>query len=177
VSDQATLFDSEQTTIKFFVAGDPASKGSMSGFPFFPKSGPWDKAWCPVCKRGSPRVTITDSSKRAKKWQKQVKAKARTVKPAALFQGPIAITCTFLMPRPKGHFGAHGVKPSAPKWPIKKHADTDKQMRVILDALTGEFYEDDSQVIELHAAKRFVDDNNSGVVVEATALDGAFEPF
>lgn len=70
-------------------------------------------------------------------------------------QGPIleavSLELTFVMPRPKGHFGtgrnAREVKRSAPQYPTTK-PDATKLLRSVEDALTGIVWRDDAQVVE-----------------------------
>lgn len=50
-----------------------------------------------------------------------------------------------------------------------KRMDTDNFLKVILDALQGRAYHNDSQIAEIHAM-RFEDKHNPRVVVEVTAL-------
>lgn len=59
---------------------------------------------------------------------------------------PIRLVLTFVLPRPA----------SAPKrrFPITR-PDLDKMVRAVKDSLTKVAYWDDSQVVELHAVKRF----------------------
>lgn len=70
--------------------------------------------------------------------------------------GPITIFMTFRYQRPKSVIRQH---PTVPP-------DLDKQIRSILDALTGIAYQDDSQVIEIHATKGY--DPNPGVDIVVT---------
>jgi crossover junction endodeoxyribonuclease RusA len=56
---------------------------------------------------------------------------------------PVKITIIFLMPRPKT------VKRNMPT----VAPDLDKLIRGVLDGLTGIAYEDDAQVVEIHARK------------------------
>jgi crossover junction endodeoxyribonuclease RusA len=56
---------------------------------------------------------------------------------------PVKITVVFIMPRPK-----------SVKRPYPSVApDLDKLIRAVLDGLTGIAYDDDSQVVEIHAHK------------------------
>lgn len=69
--------------------------------------------------------------------------------------GPITISMTFRYQRPKSVTRQH---PTVPP-------DLDKQIRSILDALTGIAYQDDSQVIEIHASKGYSDHPGVDIVV------------
>lgn len=65
---------------------------------------------------------------------------------------PFIVRVEFHMPRPKGHYGAKGLRATAPRWPTKR-PDVDKLARAVLDALTGLVWADDSQVVRLMATK------------------------
>jgi crossover junction endodeoxyribonuclease RusA len=74
--------------------------------------------------------------------------------------GPVNLTLRFYFARPKGHFGtgrnAGKLKASAPALPTSQSAgDVDKLARAVLDALTGVAFDDDSQVADLTARKRY----------------------
>ena len=70
----------------------------------------------------------------------------------------------FCFPRPKGHSGKRGLKPSAPTKHTQK-PDIDKCVRVVLDALTSVAYADDAQVVQVHARKGWATDAGPGVRV------------
>lgn len=60
--------------------------------------------------------------------------------------GPVALTIYFCFKRPKS------VKPGSPH---VKRPDLDNLAKTVKDALTGLAWHDDSQVIDLHAFKRY----------------------
>jgi Holliday junction resolvase RusA-like endonuclease len=80
----------------------------------------------------------------------------------AQLAGPCMVSIVFRLQRPKGHYGtgrnAGILKASSPHVPVTK-PDVDKMVRVVLDALTGIAFMDDSQVVELRALKKYADDN------------------
>lgn len=89
------------------------------------------------------------------------------------FQGAVELRLGFDLPRPQGHFGtgrnAGIIKQSAPPWPIVA-PDTDKLIRAVADAITDAgLWKDDSQVVAIHAAKRY--QSPPGVLIQITALD------
>ena len=112
----------------FFVEGTPAPQGSKSGFI-----------------RGG-RVVLVESSKKVKPWREAVGAKARE-SVGELLDGPLVLDVVFVMPRPK----ALGDKPAPP---MVQRPDLDKLLRSTCDGLTGSAYQDDSQVVTIHAHKR-----------------------
>jgi len=69
---------------------------------------------------------------------------------------PVSISITFRFLRPKGHYNKSGLSPKAPAHlTSKQKGDIDKLSRAILDALTGTLLQDDSQVVQLSAHKRY----------------------
>lgn len=64
---------------------------------------------------------------------------------------PISIQMRFIFPRPKS------VPMKKRKYPTARIGDVDKLVRSTLDALTNVAYDDDSQVIEVHATKLYDD--------------------
>lgn len=98
-------------------------------------------------------------------WRAAVTATAAAAMPLQWDQfGPMWVEATFLLPRPKGHHGANGLKRSAPWWPTTK-PDLDKLARALMDALTAAgAWADDSQVVQLDASKQY-HDNGNGLLV------------
>lgn len=121
--------------IVFTVYGVPAPAGSKKGF----------------YNHKAKRVIITDDSKRSRPWKAQISdAAAEAMAGAPLLEGPLVVALTFIVPRPKGHFGsgrnAGVVKASAPESPTVK-PDLLKLARAVEDALSGIVYRDDSQIV------------------------------
>lgn len=88
-------------------------------------------------------------------WRSLV-AKAARIAGCTPIDGPISITLRFRYTRPKS------VSRRLPTVP----PDLDKQIRSILDALTGVAYVDDSQVVSINATKEY--GSPAGVSVELT---------
>jgi Holliday junction resolvase RusA-like endonuclease len=85
-------------------------------------------------------------------------------------RGPVAVTVTFFLPRPKAHYGAKGLKASAPVT-CAKRPDVDKLLRSTLDALTSAgVYGDDSQVVHLTVWKMYSDPSPVGAVITVRPL-------
>ena len=130
------------TVAQFFAAGAPQTKGSTSAFAFKRKD-------------GSLGANVTNSNKKARPWQDTISGEATLVfrRPDPLVS-PIQVRMQFYFDRPKGHFRKSGeLAKGAPTFPITKRADIDKAERVVLDALTGVIYRDDSQVVSTRADK------------------------
>jgi len=71
-----------------------------------------------------------------------------------LLGGALEVSVIFTVPRPKGHFGARGLKPSAPAYPTVR-PDVTKLLRAVEDACTGIVWRDDAQIVAQHAIKRY----------------------
>lgn len=107
--------------------------------------------------KNSDRIIVTDDNPKARDWKNDVKiVAAELMKGRALFDTPLQLEVTFYMVRPKGHYGAHGVKRSAPKVPTVR-PDVTKLLRPLEDALTGIIWRDDSQIVDQIARKRYGD--------------------
>ena len=99
------------TPISFTVLGLAAPAGSKT--PWLPKY----KDGSPVMKNGRQVIATMDACKKSKPWKREVAEAARQAYDGELLDCPLSLTLTFYRPRPKGHFGVRGVKPSAPLWP------------------------------------------------------------
>lgn len=73
---------------------------------------------------------------------------------AGLLDGPLVLVVQFYVPRPKSHYGARGLRPSAPDYPAVR-PDVTKLLRAVEDACTGVVWRDDAQVVEQHAGKSY----------------------
>ena len=85
--------------------------------------------------------------------------------------GPVSVSLTFAMPRPKSHFGAKGLKASAPAAHVGK-PDVDNLAKLILDQLTrsGNVWRDDSQVVSLTVHKFWATGAEQGCSVSISTL-------
>ena len=117
--------------------------------------------------QGSKRIVqghlIDVNRKDLMSWRQLVAGEAARSQTQPL-DGAVQITLSFYLPRPKGHYGVRGLRPSAPQVPSVK-PDLDKLVRAVLDALTGIAFRDDSQVAMLHAHKLYADERPVGVEV------------
>jgi crossover junction endodeoxyribonuclease RusA len=127
--------------ISFWVAGVPQPGGSKKGF-YNPKLG---------------RVMITEDNKRCAPWRAAV-SQAAMEATSTMLEGPLRLHFSFVMPRPKGHFGtgkkAGMLKPSAPQFPAQR-PDASKLTRSSEDALKGILWRDDSQIVTQVITKRY----------------------
>jgi Holliday junction resolvase RusA-like endonuclease len=117
--------------IAFVVTGLAEPAGSKRAF-VNPKTG---------------RAIVTDANRSSAPWKREVAEAARAAMNGdLLIDGPINLTIVFHVPRPKGHFGKRGLRPSAPPYPAVK-PDLLKLARGVEDALVGVVYRDDSQIV------------------------------
>ena len=104
-----------------------------------------------------PRFSRTGRVYNPNKYeQQQFAEKVRQYKPQTPFSGPIRIKLKYVFKRPKSHFGtgrnAAILKSGAPTFHTSK-PDVDNLVKFTLDAMNGEFYIDDKQVVEIRAEK------------------------
>ena len=103
------------------------------------------------------RAQVVEDCKASKDWRGDVKNAALLAwGDQELLDEPMRLTVTFLLPRPKGHFGtgrnAGTLKPAAALFPATK-PDTTKLVRSTEDALTGVIWKDDSRIVDQTARK------------------------
>jgi Holliday junction resolvase RusA-like endonuclease len=103
---------------------------------------------------GRPR--ITSAAKGLKEWRALVAncAQEQTNMWTCSPNEAVGLHLVFFMPRPKGHYGKSGLKPSAPEYPVKK-PDLDKLVRAVGDALVPVLLHDDNQVVWISATKQY----------------------
>lgn len=105
--------------------------------------------------RGDGTRFVRDSAKRSAPWKREVaQAAGAVVNGGGLIDAPLALNVVFYVPRPKGHFGARGLRPSAPVYPTTR-PDVTKLLRAVEDACTGVVWRDDSQIVIQSAEKRY----------------------
>lgn len=150
--------------IAFDVLGMPAPKGSARA----------------ILIRGKARLLASGSTANQRAQAAWVKAVQEATR-AALGERtdplyptgvPLEITFVFRLPRPKAHYGAKGLKPSAPLWHMQ-YPDADKLLRTTLDALTGLLYADDAQVPSPLPHKQWCEPGREGCGITVRRLDVA----
>ena len=122
------------------IYGDPAPQGSKSAFV-----------------RGG-RAVMVESSKKVKPWRDAVAAAVLRSNTPMLSDAVIA-RVTFLLKRPKSHFGTRKgqpyLRPDAPVF-VPTTPDLDKLLRSTFDGMTDSgMIADDRQVVIVHAQKRY----------------------
>lgn len=136
-----------EAVVRLVVIGKPQPAGSKRAFA--------------IRRDGVPtgKIVVADANKHAKGWKQEVAGvAAAAMGDEAMLLGPVAVTMTFYVARPKGHFGsgrnASLLKASAPPFPIVK-PDALKLARGTEDACTGIVWRDDAQVVDLEVRKRY----------------------
>lgn len=131
--------------LAFTVVGIPQTKGSSRAFVITPRGG------------GRPRAVVTNDNPKTKGWQQTIaEAVAVTlvgdpIRPRFL-DGPVAVEVIFHLPRPKALLTRSKAGQIIPH---TKKPDLDKLARACKDALTGVVWNDDAQVTDLIARKRY----------------------
>ena len=147
--DASTTFATEATgggceAVTLRIYGRPAPQGS---------------------KRSLGNGIMIESSKRARPWRNDVKIESREQYRGPVLTGPVSVSITFWLPRPKSHYRtgrfAGQLKPNAPTHSTScADGDLDKLLRCTLDGLSakcgGWIIGDDSLVVQLNGEKRYV---------------------
>ena len=113
------------------------------------------------------RYGMREASKAVGPWRDAVRTECQKVMGERPPLGcPVVVHIEFRLPRPKNHFGsgrnAGIVKASSPLFPAGQ-PDLDKLCRAVLDGLTaGGAWNDDGQVVHLHASKDYADGTRPG---------------
>ena len=101
---------------------------------------------------------MVETSKRLKSWRKQVNFETKLVV-SDIIKEPVEVDVVFWFKRPKLHYLPNNMlRQSAPVYITNKNkGDLDKHCRPLLDSLTKSAFADDSQVVSLHAVKKYCD--------------------
>jgi Holliday junction resolvase RusA-like endonuclease len=144
-----------------FVPGRAVPQGSKSAF----------------ISKSTGRPIVVDKDVRLPHWRAKITAAAITrlqEYDASRYPltGPVGIRVTFIMERPKGHYGsgrnANTVKPGSPKYPATM-PDIDKLLRAVLDGLTdARIWLDDGQVVWCQTTKQYPEHWTAGPGVDIT---------
>jgi len=142
------------STLAFTITGEPKGQPRPRAF---------------ARKMGAVHVARFYDSDVADDWKRAVQIvvlDAAIVHKWPLTLGPVAISMCFSLPRPKSHFGAKGLKASAPVHHSGK-PDADNLAKLVMDQITksGRVWRDDSQVVSLTAHKLWASGNESGCSV------------
>ena len=146
------------STLTFQVTGEPKGQPRPRAF---------------ARKMGSVHVARFYDSDVADTWKQAVQRALLDAAHASRWEltlGPVSVSLNFAMPRPKSHFGAKGLKPSAPVHHSGK-PDADNLAKLVMDQITksGKIWRDDSQVATLIVHKIWASGNESGCAVLISA--------
>lgn len=117
---------------------------------------------------------FVEASKYLKPWRTAVSTAARRLTPKGWHTNMgVSMTVTFILARPKSHFRCNGkLKDTAPRLCLGRIGDLDKLVRAVFDALTGIAYDDDSQVFDLHAERRYaIGYEKPGAIITVTSIN------
>ena len=147
------------STLAFTVTGEPKGQPRPRAF---------------ARKMGAIHVARIYDSDVADAWKRAVQIvvlDAAIVHKWPLTLGPVAISMYFSLPRPKSHFGAKGLKPSAPVHHSGK-PDADNLAKLVMDQITksGKVWRDDSQVVSLTVHKLWAVGAEQGCSVSISTL-------
>jgi len=148
------------STLAFRVAGEPKGQPRPRAF---------------ARKMGAIHVARFYDSDVADTWKWLVKVaiiEAAIRQKWAFTESPVAVELRFAMPRPKSHFGAKGLKPSAPMHHSGK-PDADNLAKLVMDQITKseKVWRDDSQVASLIVHKFYAAGNEQGCSVSISTLE------
>lgn len=120
-------------------------------------------------KRHLGRGVMIESCANVKPWRAMVTSAALATG-LPIIRGPVSMSVVFLFHRPKGHYGAKGLRPSAPKWHSVK-PDLSKILRSTEDSLTGVLIEDDARIVSVAMEKRYCNlGEHSGAIITIIPL-------
>ena len=130
--------------IAYTVSGNPAPQGS---------------------KRHVGNGRMIEASKRLKPWRDAVIAATQEMASTVeQLEGPLTVKLEFRVPRPKTVTRSHPITRSS--------GDLDKLIRAVLDGITiGELIQDDSQVVNIRASKRYSVDPGVTIYIERVETD------
>ena len=102
------------------------------------------------------RGIMVETCKRLKSWRKEVSLRAKLIV-NEIIEEPVEVEVVFWFKRPLKHYLPNGMlRQSAPVYITNKNkGDLDKHCRALLDSLTKSAFADDSQVVSLHAVKKY----------------------
>lgn len=140
-------------TVTFFVEGISRPQGS---------------------KRSLGNGRMIEASPHIKTWRHDVRYGAQQHRPASWeTTAPMSVSIAFCFLRPKSHYNTKGqLTPKSPALATSKSiGDIDKLVRGILDALTTVLFDDDSQVVEINANKRYCSNlERPGAIITCTPI-------
>ena len=119
------------------------------------------------------RGIMVETCKRLKSWRKEVSLRAKLIVDE-IIQEPVEVEVVFWFKRPLKHYLPNGmVRQSAPVYITNKNkGDLDKHCRALLDSLTKSAFADDSQVVSLHAVKKYCEtESQTGATIKIRSIN------
>ena len=119
------------------------------------------------------RGIMVETCKRLKSWRKEVSLRAKLIVDE-IIEEPVEIEVVFWFKRPLKHYLPNGmVRQSAPVYITNKNkGDIDKHCRALLDSLTKSAFADDSQVVSLHAVKKYCEtESQTGATIKIRSIN------
>lgn len=125
-------------------------------------------------KRSLGNGRMIEASPHIKTWRQDVRSAAQSHRPAMWDTvSPMSVSISFCFVRPKSHYNSKGLLTTkAPTLATSRSiGDIDKLIRGLLDALTTVLFDDDSQVVEVSAIKRYCTaTERPGAIITCTHL-------
>ena len=119
------------------------------------------------------RGIMVETCKRLKSWRKEVSLRAKLIVDE-IIEEPVEVEVVFWFKRPLKHYLPNGmVRQSAPVYITNKNkGDIDKHCRALLDSLTKSAFADDSQVVSLHAVKKYCEtESQTGATIKIRLIN------
>ena len=119
------------------------------------------------------RGIMGETCKRLKSWRKEVSLRAKLIVDE-IIEEPVEVEVVFWFKRPLKHYLPNGmVRQSAPVYITNKNkGDLDKHCRALLDSLTKSAFADDSQVVSLHAVKKYCEtESQTGATIKIRSIN------
>ena len=117
---------------------------------------------------------MIEASPHIKTWRQDVRSAAQSHRPVMWdTTSPMSVSISFCFVRPKSHYNSKGLLTAKAPFLATSRSigDIDKLIRGLLDALTTVLFDDDSQVVEVCAIKRYCTaTERSGAIITCTHL-------
>jgi len=119
------------------------------------------------------RGIMVETCKRLKSWRKEVSLRAKLIVDE-IIEEPVEVEVVFWFKRPLKHYLPNGMlRQSAAMYITNKNkGDLDKHCRALLDSLTKSAFADDSQVVSLHAVKKYCEtESQTGATIKIRSIN------
>jgi len=126
--------------------------------------------------KGGKPISMIYTPKTADHWKSLVRLEARLKAPRRLLEGPLIVTLTFYMPRPKSHYrtGKYSdqLKDNAPTYHDKK-PDVDNMVKAVFDAIGDSkvIWKDDNQVAAMNVLACYSEEPGAKIKIRQLLTD------